>query len=266
MLVGRLEPGWCIFELDIVSCHLKILASLDIGTPQLAQLFREKKNVWKSIIGTLSLETQKDFDFSFLKACVKKLAYKCLQGGRIDSIESIRGTLKDEERILNRNLRGLCVELNQNALLKEFDRLNVEIMDRFNRTQTAQVYTPLSESPFILKSGIVEGKTHDSVTVNPCRLASQVVIGVEVFELMLLLEGMVVLGYPWIPISLHHDGFAILAPEDDLESKRQQLERYVTERLAPVGMLSMELEFTPYSKAVLSSDEILALEEREKIE
>lgn len=261
---GTNKTMWCIFELDIISCHLKILASLEIGTPRLAQVFREKKNVWKSIIETFSLETKKEFDFSFLKACVKKLAYKCLQGGRIDSVESIRKTLEDEERILNKDLKRLCIELNQNALLKEFDRLNIEIMDRFKRTKTAQVYTPLSEKPYIFKKPILEGPDHENFTANSCRVASQVVIGVEVFELILLLEGMAVLKYPWIPISFHHDGFAILAPSEDLEKKRQRLEEYVTERLKPVGILDMELEITPYNKSLLSAKEILELENRER--
>lgn len=81
---------------------------------------------------------------------------------------------------------------------------------------------------------------------------------------MLLLEGMVVLKYPWIPISFHHDGFAILAPSEDLGKKRQRLEEYVNDKLKPAGILDMELEFTPYSKSILTAKEILKLENGER--
>jgi hypothetical protein len=66
-----------------------------------------------------------------------------------------------------------------------------------------------------------------------------------------LLEGRKRLKLPWLPISLHHDGFAILAREKDLEEWKKQLKNYARERIKPVGSKILELEFTPLQEADL---------------
>ena len=225
----KLKPlGWCLFEVDIVSCHLYILASIKLKTPLLQKTLAERGNVWKSIHSNLSEKMRDKFSFPFLKACIKRLAYKCLQGGRIDSVEKIYNTLEGEQKLVGKDLQELSKELAKQALLLEFDWFNRQVMEKFRRLKRVEVFIPTDEAGFVLVENkkVLQGEGRTS---NPCRIASQVVTGVETLEILILLEGMRKLQLPWVPLSLHHDGFAILAREDGLETSKQRLELYATE-------------------------------------
>lgn len=130
--------------------------------------------------------------------------------------------------------------------------------ERFNRLKRVEVFTPIDVEGFILSH---PSKLWSDRTSNSCRVAAQVVTGVEVLEILSLLEGIRVLKLPWIPISLHHDGFTVLARVDGLETAKEILSVYGDQRIKPLGVQSLELEFTPYDKPVLSEEEILKAEQ-----
>jgi hypothetical protein len=65
--------------------------------------------------------------------------------------------------------------------------LNAEIAERPTRLHYVEVYIPLDEKPFSFRR---KTKAKDKwETSNQCRVASQVVIGVKMLELLILLEG-----------------------------------------------------------------------------
>jgi DNA polymerase III epsilon subunit-like protein len=125
---------------DLISCHLKILADLNLGP--LGQL-ETGVNVWKQMVGALLLAHQQEFDFKLLKASAKRLSYKCLQGGRVDTVEKIHRTLINEEKLARKRLLKLAEHFGTNELLKECDRLNFEIMERDLRLSKLKLYTPM---------------------------------------------------------------------------------------------------------------------------
>jgi hypothetical protein len=135
---------------DLISCHLKILADLKLGAKELAEILATGQNIWKNIVNTLSEKTRQEFEFSFLKACIKRLAYKCLQGGRIDTAEKIHQTLNQEEKASGKSLEALSSELAKNPLLQEFMCLNQEIMRRYKRQYVLEVLAPMDTQPLTL--------------------------------------------------------------------------------------------------------------------
>lgn len=252
---GLFEPhGYHIAEVDLVSCHLKVLADLNLKTPQLKEILSSGKNVWEQIIGSLSERSQEQFGFSSLKANTKILAYKCLQGGRIDTLEKIYRSIKPNEEEPG-SFRPLAAEFLRNSLLKEFDRLNAEIIIRLDRDNRTQVFTPFDELPFVLKR---KGQRHpyQAGTDNPCRVASQVVTGVEMFEILALLETMIRLRLPWIPLSLHHDGCALLVKTESFEADKAALEQTLRSRLRPTGICPVGLEYDLYKTDPEFGDEL----------
>ena len=85
---------------------------------------------------SLSETTKAEFSFQFLKACVKKLAYKCLQGTLVLSIEAIYKTLAANQKLIGKDLKELSAEFSQNKVRQhflEFDCFNREIVERFER-------------------------------------------------------------------------------------------------------------------------------------
>lgn len=81
-------------------------------------------------------------------------------------------------------------------------------------------------------------------------------MGVEVMQLLALIEGIIELRLPWLPISLHHDGFALIAVEETLEDGKRKLEEYVSRRMTPVGFKNIELEFSLYKESMVNLDEL----------
>jgi hypothetical protein len=57
-------------------------------------------------------------------------------------------------------------------------------------------------------------------------MASQVLIGCETLELMVLVEGLVAKKIQWIPFSFHHDGYAFLAARMKLSMERHNWKRF----------------------------------------
>nr|YP_636461.1 hypothetical protein StpuCp098 [Staurastrum punctulatum]AAX45774.1 hypothetical protein [Staurastrum punctulatum] len=93
------------------------------------------------MVGLLLLAHQQEFDFKFLKASAKRLSYKCLQGSRVDTVDKIHRTLINEEKLARKSLLKLAEHFGTNELLKEFDRLNFEIMERYRWLGKEKVYT-----------------------------------------------------------------------------------------------------------------------------
>jgi hypothetical protein len=74
-----------------------------------------------------------------------------------------------------------------------------------------KVFTPMDENP-LTYSPRFASKPDDEKSVweveNLCKMASQVVIGIETLQLMLIVEAIVQKKIDWIPFSFHCDGFA----------------------------------------------------------
>jgi hypothetical protein len=60
--------------------------------------------------------------FQHLKASAKILSYKCLQGGRIDSVNKIHKTLLSANKV-ERDSVELATEFSKNQVFREFDVL-----------------------------------------------------------------------------------------------------------------------------------------------
>jgi hypothetical protein len=82
-------------------------------------------------------------------------------------------------------------------------------------------------------------------------MVAQIVTGAKMLEILALLEGRRRLRLPWLPVSMHQEGEAILAKEASLAegAKRTQLTEYVIQRLKPTGMQPIVIERTINLKA-----------------
>jgi hypothetical protein len=176
-------------------------------------------NLWKDIIGKLDPELQEEFDFPLLKGCAKRLCYKALQGGHIDTAVRIHETLSIEEGQVQRSLEGWAKSFHKNDLLLEFDLINQAIMDKFGRRKQLRVYTPIQKNPFTLVQKGSSLKSKNWYIYNPCRVASQIVTGVEMMQIIFMVEQIQQLKLKWLPVSLQHDGCALLVEESSFEGR-----------------------------------------------
>jgi hypothetical protein len=76
---------------------------------------------------------KEEFDYSLLKAATKRLSYKCLQRGQIDTAEKIQQTFrnrKENSRLRSeaRSMKELSLVFAINQMLLEFDALNRAII------------------------------------------------------------------------------------------------------------------------------------------
>jgi hypothetical protein len=101
------KTGFRLFELDMASCHTVLYSSLGLGTPLVDKCLQEGKSIWSTIICELDQEVVDPLTAAtnhvhkgFVKACLKRICYKCLQGGRVDTAEKIHKTLSGEETFL----------------------------------------------------------------------------------------------------------------------------------------------------------------------
>lgn len=230
-----------IYEIDIRSCHLAILAGLGWETPKLTFLLENNVNIWNFMIEQFPDAIRSAYDFRDLKACAKILSYKCLQGGRVDDVGKIRKTLVDAKRIREDGVFQLAEEFGKNQVLQEFDILNAEIAKR-KQDNVLCVYTPIDCQPYIYKAWHPKKEKGGWVTSNICRVASQILTGVEIFEKMRDLR------LNMIPISLHHDGFAILARPETVRSDLELLAETTSENLSRLGLRPVQLEISNYRK------------------
>ena len=169
----------------------------------------------------------------------------------IDTIYKIHKTLASEENQIGKSLYTLAMAFKTNDMLQEFEKLNVEIMERKNRLGIASVYTPFDEKPFKL---VNTTQPLSWTTNNPCRLASQVVTGVEMLQMLTILEGIRKMRLNWIPISLHYDGCSLLVDPSTFDENSKLLQNYVLERLLPTQMVPNGLEFSEYEPYVIDYD------------
>jgi hypothetical protein len=58
--------------------------------------------------------------------------------------------------------------------------------------------------------------------------------------------------FPWLPVSLHHDGFAFIASTKDFDEDLRQVEESVNRRLSSTGLRPITLEVSPYNKLEVS--------------
>jgi len=93
-----------------------------------------------------------------------------------------------------------------------------------------------------------EKKRNPWVISNACRIASQILVGLEVLELISIVEGIVAKQVPWIPFSYHHDGFAFIAKPDSIDPCKKILEDYLANRLKGIGLRPIKLEISNYQK------------------
>ena len=98
-------------------------------------------------------------------------------------------------------------------------------------------------------------KTKNWYSDNPCRIASQIVTGVEMMQIIFMVEQMQQLKLKWLPVSLHHDGCALLVEESSFEESREKLVEALKQRLEPSDMQIKGLEFTPYNEKILPPEE-----------
>ena len=80
------------------------------------------------------------------------------------------------------------------------------------------------------------------------------VTGSEMLQLIIVLEQMQKLRLNWLPVSLHHDGSALLVQEENLEEDTRRLIAAVKERLSPSRLQIKSLEFTDYPETRFSSE------------
>lgn len=145
----------------------------------------------------------------------------------------------------------------------EFDLLNQQIMHRYHQRKQLKVYTPIDTQPFTLVSSHASQRKYDWYTDNPCRVASQIVTGVEMMQILIMLEQIRVLKLKWIPVSLHHDGCALLVEQESFEESKEKLINAVKPRLIGSHMQIKGLEFSPYTReVVLESDDSLPKDNR----
>lgn len=248
--------GFVLKEVDLESCHTQILVDLDLGAEGIKELLNKGANLWEHMIGKLDHNIQQEFGFKFLKGCAKRLCYKALQGGRINTAEKIKTTLVVEEGLAAKSLMPLAESFHRNTLLAEFDLLNKAIMARYKRHKQLRIYAPIDPFPYTLINKGASQRSSDWYTANACRVASQIVTGVEMMQIILMLEQMQKLRLPWLPVSLHHDGCALLVEECTFEENREKLILALKERLAPSYMQIKGLEFTPYDPVLVNPEQV----------
>jgi hypothetical protein len=91
------------------------------------------------------------------------------------------------------------------------------------------VYTPIDSRPLTwdrIHSGVKKDPDNPWETGSVCRFASQILVGIEVLELMLIYEAIAEKRIPWLPFSIHHDGFAFLGERKDLDQYMEMIEAY----------------------------------------
>lgn len=242
--------GYGIYEVDLESCHTQILCDLKLGAIELERLMVQGGSIWKTMIQALPEDLQKDFSFDFLKKCAKRLCYKALQGGRIDTVEKIRKTLAPEEGQVGKSLEFVSEAFSRNALLMEFELLNRQIMRKYNQRRQLRVYSPIDPEPFTLVPDRSTLSKKNWYTENPCRVASQIVTGIEIFQIVNMMNQMKELQLPWIPFSMHHDGCALLVELSTFEESKERLIQTLKARLEPSGMQIKGLEFSQYKMPI----------------
>ncbi len=235
-----------LFELDIRSCHIEILVGLRLGTPNLERILDNDLSIWNEIIKAIPAKVTDALPKGdFVKGFIKHICYKTLQGVRTNTIENIHETLAAEERGHGISLLALSEELHRNPIIQEFDRLNVEIKERYEREKLLPIYTPFDERPVFFTENSAKDDPWESS--NLCRAASQILTGIEVLEIMTIVESLLVCHIPWIPLSLHHDGFCFLAlPADVTDENLKKLSDQCYERLEEFGCCRMVFEITKY--------------------
>lgn len=206
-----------LVEIDIVSCHARVLCYLFPNrTPLLSAVFREERNLWGETISYIPSHIAEVMSkTSSPKKLVKIVAYKTLQSGLV-SHKSILKAIKDSIYELSEEDQSTVVEtLRNNPVLAEFRTLFKEVGRRAD-VDNLRVYSVFQEHPLEFKRVSeeensspkreqVEVKGSRGYSSNPFRFCSSVLVGVE----MLILCGIVrTLSQHRIglPINLEHDG------------------------------------------------------------
>jgi hypothetical protein len=105
------------------------------------------------------------------------------------------------------------------------------------------VYTPLDERPLY----VVREATGEDTTTNKCRAASQILTGIEMFQILCVIEAIISGKVPWIPVSLHHDKFAVLARKGDFEQWKKIVCDLASQRAQEIGLRPIVLESMTYN-------------------
>lgn len=114
--------------------------------------------------------------------------------------------------------------------------------------------TPMDEFPLRFDPDLAQEIASPWVIGNICRMASQVLVGLEFFELMAVVEAIVKTKTGWLPFSFHHDGLAFFAEEDKLAESKATLEKVIAARVEPFGLRPIKLHITEYTP--ISGEEI----------
>lgn len=238
--------GFCLVEIDLVSCHLMVLNELNLGTPLLNVIFSRKKNIWKTIITGIDEPIRNKFELSFLKRCAKRLAYKCVQGGRIFPAAKTHETLKAEESEIGFSIEDLAEAFAKNDVLEEINKLNLILEEKQSKEDSLpKVFAPMDSKPTVL---VRETYNRPMYTSNICRMTSQVMTGCEMLQILAMLESMRQLKLPWLPVSYHYDGFALLVEKQSFERASELFKEKLFDRLKKTRMKPFDIEFTPYDE------------------
>jgi hypothetical protein len=142
----------------------------------------------------------------------------------------------------------LAAEFVKNPVLQEFDILNGTAESRKHEGRLC-VYTPIDCKAYIFNKDYPK-PTKDNrmnwMTSNTCRIASQILTGVEVFEILTIFEKMRDLKLAMLPVSLHHDGFSILAKPETVKDDIKRLAEAASQDLSQLGLRPVDLEFAKY--------------------
>jgi hypothetical protein len=140
-----------LFERNRYKSHTEILAGLGLETKELERILDRGDNIWKYIIDKFTEQTKKDLEYDYLKGSIKKICYKCLQGGRVHSPEAIYKTIAPGNQQIEHQeaKRRLADELYSIEIVQEFDRLNKEIADKYKDRKLVHLFTPFDQQAFI---------------------------------------------------------------------------------------------------------------------
>lgn len=213
-------------EIDLVSCHARILTELfPERTPELTRIFVNKLNLWKEIISSIprsivELIEKKDS----VKAIVKIVAYKTLQIGSLEM--GLKDEVPDRLSFLNSNDRSLVLSsLSRNAVLKEFCSLQQAVTDYENRMKsrdlTVSFYSMFDEFPLSLVDSrkinrqirhVEISEIGHGITTSSIRCCSFILVSIEFISLLGIIKALSV-GQYGLPVILEHDGCLCLVDE-----------------------------------------------------
>ena len=223
---------YCLLSLDMVMCHSRIAASiLGLQSPELASMLKED-DIW----GKVTQAVPGAHDFTRLKAVIKRLFYKALNGGNIRSDLADHEALRVLAKKAGKPAEQLGLEIIETtSVLKELELFRKKV------SHCEAVYPLSSRAPFryAKPSKKVQKKSSRALGSKPLtpdtqersfqelppgvvrasapQKVSRVLTGIEVVLLAIVVRSVIMQDFPAIPVSLEHDGVQILTKKSNID-------------------------------------------------